>query len=196
MAGAKDERFKAIPTWSESHEAHAPAGNPDATMILGAYKLFQHFHARPVMSTAAGTEAHPIVDNTLNENGFEAWRHLVHTFDPASAQANFNIMRQILKPAKGTVEITSIQIEMWEKMVPCQDERTSRHALADDTKRATLMDMCRVELETHLAIRDCLDPFRHKTDPMDGGDMAWTENHCAEGKREDVHASGCIREGI
>lgn len=40
------------------------------------------------MSTEVGTEAHPIIDNTPNENGLEAWRRLTHGFDPAPAQAH------------------------------------------------------------------------------------------------------------
>lgn len=41
-------------------------------------------------------------------------------------------------------------------MVRRHDERTGRQALAGDTKRATMMDMCPAGLEKHLVLKSDL----------------------------------------
>lgn len=56
MAGANDERVKTLRTWPESHEANAPAVNPDASRSVGAQNLSQH-HGSLLMNTQAGMEA-------------------------------------------------------------------------------------------------------------------------------------------
>lgn len=73
-------------------------------------------------------------------------------------------------------------------MVRCQDGRTGRQALADDTKRAIKMDMCLEELKRHLelhsdryymypqvksAVRDCVEQMRRKSGPMNIEEMAY-----------------------
>lgn len=44
------------------------------------------------MITEVGAEAQSDVDDIPGERGLEAWRKLVQSFDPASAQANLILM--------------------------------------------------------------------------------------------------------
>lgn len=81
VAEARHERFTTFLTCFESHQAKA--------RIVGAQKLSQHVHASLLMSTEVGMEAHSIMDNTPSENGLEAWRRLVHRFDPVTGVNNF-----------------------------------------------------------------------------------------------------------
>lgn len=102
---------------------------------MGEQKLPQHLYASLLTSTEAGTEAHSIIANTPTEIGLEVWRSLIHLFDPASAQADSNLMSMILKPPKENVEHIAFPVGTWEEMVRRQHERTGRQAITDDTKR-------------------------------------------------------------
>lgn len=81
------------------------------------------------MSIAASMEAHSSVDNTPCDNGIDAWKRLVHSFDPTSAQANLNLTIQIVKPPTRNIENAYFVAGEWEEMVRRQDERTGRQAL-------------------------------------------------------------------
>lgn len=93
VAGAKDDRFKSLLEWAEMREPMAPSIVPDASGIHAPKLLGQHVYASLLMSTEAGTEVHSIV----GWNVLEACRRLVQRFDPASAQANLNLLSRILK---------------------------------------------------------------------------------------------------
>lgn len=71
--------------------------------MTGATKLAQHAYTSPLISTEAGTEAHPNVEHTPMENGLEAWTRLVQRFDPPSTHANINLMSNILTPPNGRI---------------------------------------------------------------------------------------------
>lgn len=112
-------------------------------------------------------------------------------------------MRTILKSPMGTIENSSFLIEKWKDMVRRQDERTGRQALADDTKRTIMMDMCPMELDRHLvpnsgryvtypkgkaAVRDYLEQMRDKSDPMEVGEMSDAADEVHEDGWEEVQA--------
>lgn len=89
---------------------------------------------------------------TPSEIGLEAWRRFIQRFDPASAQANLSLMSRTLKPPKRRVEHIAFLVEDWGAMVRRQDEWAGRRALADDTNRAILMDMCPWESDRYLLL--------------------------------------------
>lgn len=121
---------------------------------------------------------------------------VVQRFDPASAQANLNLMSRILKPPKGKVDHIFFLIGKWEEVVRRQDERTGRQALADDMGRAIMMDTCPAELENHLilnsdrfdkdpktkfATSDYAEQMRHKSSPIELDEMARFAEEDGEG---------------
>lgn len=52
---------------AEPRESNAPAINPESINVLGASRLVQQVYASLLMNTAAGTEAHSIVDGQRQE---------------------------------------------------------------------------------------------------------------------------------
>lgn len=67
------------------------------------------------MGTKTGTETHSIVDNTPGETGCKHGWGLVQRLDPASAQANLNLMSNILQPPNGSIANISSLIENGEE---------------------------------------------------------------------------------
>lgn len=205
VAGAHREICNTFLTWVEAHNAGEPAVDPIASGIVGAGKPFQHLCASLLMCAEAGAASLSIVDNTPLGNGLEAWRRLVHRFDPASALANLRLMNNILKHPKGRVDNIIFLVDKWEDMVRPQDDRTGRRSLTDETKQATLTDVCPTELERHLmfnsdrfdtcpnlrpAIRDYVQQLRHKGGSMDVCGMAWSEDREEETEWKDARAVG------
>lgn len=140
IVGANDEKSKVLLEWAELRETNAPTIVLETSSVSGAALLA--ISASLLMRTDAITQAHSIMDKTPMENGLEVLRGLVQRVDPSSAHANLNLMSNILKLPKGNIENTSFLIETWEEMVWRQDERTGRQAPPNDTKQASMMDMC------------------------------------------------------
>lgn len=110
VAVAKDERLKVLLQWAARAD-RADDIVPYSSGVLGVATLAQHIYASLLMCTEAGREAHSIVDNTPAENGVEAWRRLVQTFDPTLAHANPNLLSEILKPPTGKTDNMSFLVE-------------------------------------------------------------------------------------
>lgn len=89
------------------------------------------------INTEAGTNTYSIIDHARRTRAGVGGR-LVQRFDPASTQANLNLMSRILKLPKGKVENMSSLFETWEEM----------------------MDMCPTELEEQTILNpDMFDTY-------------------------------------
>lgn len=95
--------------------------------------------------------------------------------------------------------------EKWEVMVRRQDGRTGGQALADDTKRAMMIDTCPVQLERHLvlnpdrydtdpkiksAVREYVEQMRHEADPVDTNKNSYPIEEEHDGEWEQVYTIG------
>lgn len=123
LAGPEDDRFETLLGLAAAREPTATTGAPEASSLPGAERFGKHVHAILLLSTVSGTEVHPIVDNMLGENGFEAWGLFVQWFDPASAHSNLNITRTTFIPPTGKFENISFLIDTWDDLVRRQDEQ-------------------------------------------------------------------------
>lgn len=145
-------------------------------------------------------------------------------FNPSLAQANLGLMSRILKPPKGKIDNISCLIEKCTEIDRRQDARTGRLALADETGRAMMMDICPAESGKHLVfnsdrydtypnfklvIRDYVEITRHKPHPMDVGELSYIAYAVGNSTRERTtkrqrkgqshsqeHEQGPEREGV
>lgn len=81
-------------------EANRQTSHSDPTRWSAKLWYRQHVHASLFRNTETGTEARPIVGSTPADKMLQECRRLVRRFDPASAQANINLMSRIL-PGRG-----------------------------------------------------------------------------------------------
>lgn len=158
-------------------------------------------YASMLMRSESGTEAHSIFDNTLGENGLDAWMGYVQRLGPASAHTNLKQVIRIFKPPKGKVDHISSLIEAWGETARRHDEKNGRQALTDDTQRATMMEMCPSELgrdntfssgrfDTYPKVKAATREaqLRHKSVAMEFDELAGSSEDANEGECEDVRA--------
>lgn len=159
--------------WAETQGNNEPTIVPEANSARGPRKLAQQVYATFLVSGAEpGTQAHPIVDNTLAHNGLVVWGRIAHGFGPRPAQAGLSLSKRF-KPPNGKFDYRSFLSERW--------------ALTHDTKRAIVMDVCLVEFQQDMipksdsfnidpnvkaATRGWVGHMRHKPDSMETDEMA------------------------
>ena len=107
-----------------------------------------------VQFTEDGSEAATIVQGIAAKSGFEAWRRLVHEYDPVAAGRRRNTMSQVLHAREHKLDELKGAIEMWEQDVRLFERQRRPEGeplpLDGDIKASILQDMCPRDLREHL----------------------------------------------
>ena len=102
------------------------------------------------------TEGEPfdITRNAGEGQGFEAWRRITRRYDPSTGGRKRNLLNQILKMSRSSLDKLSADIERWEDLVRNYERRKGasgdRLTLQDDIKCSVLEAMCPEQLEQHI----------------------------------------------
>jgi hypothetical protein len=103
-----------------------------------------------VLAELAEGEALSLVMNTAARNGFEAWRKLSRRFGPQTVGRQKNAMASILNVKSVSLKELPAHIEKWEREVRHYGDSRGKGPIEDDTKTATLTQMCPKALQQHI----------------------------------------------
>ena len=194
IAGSKDPRYRLILEYAGNSNVPITMDMVQQMTIHNAEDLVRDLYASLMVTTSQ--EPQKMVENTVEENGAEAWRQLHVRFDHQSAQSNLALMNKILNPDKvRKLADVPYAIAKWEDLVKRQENRTKEAVLLDSTRRAIIVNLCPEPMGDHLrtnmdrydtyvklkaAIQEYLDNKVQQSTPMDIDMAEETCAHCQD----------------